>query len=193
MRLICLLTLLFSLSVAADKWGQPSLSSAISEDSTIIVRITPGNGFLHSDTEKKHAVADVYLWNGATGYDFQRTVNLVNPAAPLEVFVDNNGYIITLDNWFQTGYGQAVAIYDPLGQIVNTIEVSELFPIKADFNQLVRSVSSLHWRCRGKSAYIFGEYLYVPHILGGGIMFDYKKGIFENYKPSSSEICYGDS
>ncbi|SEA99863.1 hypothetical protein [Alkalimonas amylolytica] len=189
MRLICLMMLLVSVSAAGDKWGEPYLSSTISEDSTIIVRITPGNGFRHIEANTKHAVADVYLWNGATGYDFQRTVNLVNPAAPLEAFVDNNGYIITLDNWYQTGYGKAVVIYDPLGQIVTEIEVSELFPNKTEFNQLIKSVSSLHWRCLESKAYFLGEYFYVRHLLGGGIMFDYKQGSFRSYKPSSSETC----
>ncbi len=183
MRLICLLTLLFSLSATADKWGQPSLSSAISEDSTIIVRITPGDGFMHIDAEIKHAVADVYLWNGTTGYDFHRRVNLVNPAAPLEVFVDNNGYIITLDNWYKTGYGNAVVIYDPSGDVVKAYELTELFTDRVEFNKLSRSVSSLHWRCRGLDAELNHGYFYVPHMLGGSFRFDYKKGKYERIMP----------
>lgn len=183
MRLICLLTLLFSLTATADKWRPPSLSSTMSEDSTIIVRITPSDAFLKSDTKLKNAVANVYLWNGATGYDFYRSVNLLNPASPLEVFVDNNGYIITLDNWYQTGYGKAVVIYDQSGEVVKSYELTELFTDPAEFNKLSRSVSSLHWRCTGLDAKLNYGYFYVPHMLGGSFRFDYKKGKYDRIIP----------
>jgi len=178
------LILSFSLFATADKWPEPLLSSTVSEDSSIIVRVTPGNGFFKLESEIKNAVADVYIWNGSNGYDYSRSVILLNPAAPLDIFVDDDGYIITLDNWYETGYGKAVVIYDQSGDIVKSYELTELFPDSVEFNKLSRSVSSLHWRCRELDAEFNYGYFYVPHMLGGSFRFDYKKGKYDRIMPN---------
>ena len=39
----------------------------------------------------------------------------MNPVAPIDAFLTDRGYLATLDNWHNMGYGKVVAFYDPTG------------------------------------------------------------------------------
>lgn len=41
------------------------------------------------------------------------TVTLLNPVAPMEYFVTDGGFLMTLDNWHNMGYSKVVVIYSP--------------------------------------------------------------------------------
>ena len=72
-------------------------------------------------------------------------VDLLNPMAPVEFFVSNDGHLATLDNWHNLGYGKVVSVYDSRGELVRSYELSDLFQADElkDFSQ---SVPPIHWR-----------------------------------------------
>ena len=44
-------------------------------------------------------------------YRLAATAPLLNPVAPVDFFVTDRGFLITLDNWHNLGYGKVVAFY----------------------------------------------------------------------------------
>jgi len=184
--LLLFTSLVFSNLCIADKWGSPELISALSEDSTIVVRVIPGEGFLNHDSkssEKAFAKAQYFKWNGSNAYDIYQSITLKNPAAPIQVLVAGDGTLITIDNWYSTGFGKVVVIYAPNGELIKEYELTELFPDKNDFDNLGRTISSIQWRCLDLKPDLRYGYLYVPHILGGSLRFDLKTGTLDKIKP----------
>ncbi len=170
----------------ADKWGPPNITSAISEDSSIVVRIVPGKGFLNHDiksSDKTFAQANYFKWNGSNGYELYQSITLKNPAAPIYSFITGDGKLITIDNWYSKGTGKVVVIYSPAGEVIKAYELEDLFPLKADFDKLGRSVSSIHWQCYELQPDLHHGYLYVPHALGGSLRFDLSSGKLDKIQP----------
>lgn len=72
---------------------------------------------------------------------------LVNDVTPTDALVsDDMAYVVTLDNWFSTGYGDdVIAIYNVANGGVRALSLEKL--LGADyFAALPRSVSSIDWR-----------------------------------------------
>jgi hypothetical protein len=76
---------------------------------------------------------------------------LVNKEAPYEAILSSDGWLVTLDDWANLGYGNAVVIYDPKGKLVAAKPLDDLLP--ADVADRDRSVSSRYWRKGAK--YLF--------------------------------------
>ena len=55
------------------------------------------------------------------------TVSLVNPVAPIDVFLTDRGYLATLDNWHNMGHGRVVAFYSPAGALIRAYTLADLF------------------------------------------------------------------
>jgi hypothetical protein len=73
------------------------------------------------------------------------TAPLLNPVAPAEFLVTDNGFLMTLDNWHNIGYGKVVAFYTPEGKTIRAYALSDLFS-KSDIEAFDHSVSSIKWR-----------------------------------------------
>jgi hypothetical protein len=114
------------------------------------VRISPGKSV--GDTfgfagEKKGAYAAAQFYRRAPDRSYQLVAeaSLLNPVAPVEFFVADNGHLATLDNWHNMGYGKAVAIYDARGALIRAYELRELFEAK-ELDRFKHSTSSIWWR-----------------------------------------------
>lgn len=187
--LLLFVLITFSNLSSADKWGSPEVTSALSENSTVVVRITPGEGFLNHEpdsSEKAFAKALYFKWNGIDAYNLYQEVKLKNPASPIKVLVADDGTLVTIDNWYSTGSGKVIVIYAPNGELIKEYELAELFPNKIDFDKLGRSVSSIQWRCLELEPDLRYGYLYVPHVLGGSLRFSLKTGALDKIKPDST-------
>jgi len=166
----------------ADSWAAPQVTEVFSASRDHFVRIIPGKslgdtfGFAGS-AKGPYAAAEFYARQPDRSYRLMHSATLVNPVAPVRVFVSNDGRLATLDNWHNAGFGKVVAIYDSAGRLVKAYELAELFP-PAVVEAFPRSVSSIHWR--GEAAYVRDDQrtLYVHAANEGGFLFGLETGRF---------------
>ncbi len=166
----------------ADSWAAPQVTEVFSASRDNFVRITPGKsigdtiGFAGS-AKGPYAAAEFYARQPDRSYRLMHSATLLNPVAPVRVFVSNEGRLATIDNWHNAGFGKVVAIYDPAGRLVKAYELADLFP-PAALKALSHSVSSIHWR--GQAAYIRDDQrtLYVHAATDGGFLFGLETGRF---------------
>ena len=136
-------------NVAADDWVTPQIREVFSPDRQYFVRITPGESWGETWGFKgakigRHAQAAFFREQPDNGYRLERTIDMPNPVAPVEVFVSNNGDLITLDNWHNEGYGAVLVLYHWDGKIVKAYQLSDLFS-KKEIDSFPMSVSSIWW------------------------------------------------
>ena len=110
-------------------------------------------------------------------------VELTNVAAPILTRITDDGVLITVDNWYSTGAGEVVAIYNADGTLLKSYQLTDLFPNRKQFEELPRSVSSINWRCLELDIDINYGYLYVPHVLGGSFRFKLDSGEMDEIQP----------
>ena len=133
----------------ADSWARPVVREIFSASRDHFVRIVPGDdlgavvGFAGS-AKGKPAIAEYYRRFPDRSYRLVQSVPLLNPVAPVDAFVSNDGRLVTVDNWHNRGYGQVLAVYGADGRLVKSYALSELFP-KAAVDAFPHSVSSIHW------------------------------------------------
>jgi hypothetical protein len=73
---------------------------------------------------------------------------LPNREAPYEALVSSDGWLVTLDDWGNLGFDNALVIYDPAGKLVKAHKLDGLVP--ADVADRDRSKSSRYWRRRAQ-------------------------------------------
>ena len=135
---------------AADSWPQPQTKEVFSESREYFVRVIPGEslgdtiGFAGAK-KGRYATAEFYRRGHDRSYSLVTQVDLLNPMAPVEFFVSNDGHLATLDNWHNLGYGKVVSVYDSRGELVRSYELSDLFQAD-ELKEFSQSVSSIHWR-----------------------------------------------
>ena len=136
----------------ADQWPAPQTREVWSQSRDYFVRVIPGKsigetvGFRGAPTGA-HATAELYRRASDRSYRLAWTVSLVNPVAPIDLFLTDRGYLVTLDNWHNMGYGKIVAFYSPDGKLLRSHALDDLFSA-AEIDKLPRSVSSSHYpRC----------------------------------------------
>ena len=147
-----LVLLLFVLAVplSADQWPAARVTEVFSESREWFVRVTPGKslgdtvGFAGSP-KGPYATAEFYRRGADRGYRVVAERTLVNPIAPAVFFVTDRGYLVTLDNWHNRGYGKVVASYGPDGRPVAAYELRELFSAE-EIAAFSHSASSIAWR-----------------------------------------------
>ena len=136
-RLIFALVLVASNVTFADDWAAPQPRIASSPDTLVLVRVVPNSTY--SD-------AIFYRRNSATdSYHSYSEIQLPNRFAPVEFFVNDDGVLVTLDNWASIGYGSVISIFDPDGQIVVSYSLEDLYAAGA-IDEFPRTVSSRYWR-----------------------------------------------
>ena len=106
-----------TLAVSADDWPAPQTKEVFSASRDYFVRVIPGDsvgdtfGFA-GDKKGKYAVAEFYRRHQDRSYRLLVEAVLLNPVAPVEFFVSDDGRLVTIDNWHNLGYGKVVVIYD---------------------------------------------------------------------------------
>jgi len=114
------------------------------------VRVIPGEslgdtiGFAGAKNGR-YATDEFYRRGHDRSYSLVTQVDLLNPMAPVEFFVSNDGHLATLDNWHNLGYGKVVSLYGSRGELVRSYELSDLFQAD-ELKEFSQSVSSIHWR-----------------------------------------------
>jgi hypothetical protein len=92
-----------------------------------------------------YAAAEFYRREPDRSYRLLAEATLKNPMAPADVFVSNEGYLATVDNWHNAGYGQVITLYDRTGKPVRSYGLADLFPAD-DIKAFPRTPSSIEWR-----------------------------------------------
>jgi hypothetical protein len=168
----------------ADSWPAPAVKEVFSKSRETFVRVTPGKsvgdtvGFAGA-SKGVYAMAEFYRRRPDRSYALTNERVLVNPVAPIEFFVTDRGYLATLDNWHNMGYGKVVAFYAPEGELIRAYEISDLFS-KGEIDAFAHSVSSIWWR--KEMAYIRQDErsLYVSlDDKGGAAIFETETGAWQ--------------
>ena len=133
-----------------DDWPAPVVREVFSQSRAYFVRVVPGKSFgdtvgFSGAAKGPFATAEFYHLEKDRSYRLAATASLLNPVAPAEFLVTDNGFLITLDNWHNMGYGKVVALYTPEGNGIRSYELSDLFT-KREIEGFDHSVSSIQWR-----------------------------------------------
>jgi hypothetical protein len=136
--------------VQGDEWPAPVIREVFSPSRTYFVRVVPGKSFgdtvgFSGAAKGPFATAEFYRLEKDRSYRLSATATLLNPVAPAECFVTDKGFLITLDNWHNMGYGKVVALYTAEGKPIRSYELSDLFT-KSEIEGFGHSVSSIEWR-----------------------------------------------
>ena len=148
-RLI-LMFLCATADVRADDWPGPIVREVFSESRDWFVRVVPGtsvgNTFGFAGAAKGlYAKAEFYRRQADRSYRLVSERTLANPVAPVAFLVTDRGYLATLDNWHNMGYGKIAAFYSLKGDLVQSFELKDLFSA-AEIEKFDHSVSSIWWR-----------------------------------------------
>ena len=136
----------------ADDWPSPQTREVFSKGRDHFVRIVPGeswgdsNGFAGAP-KGPYAKATFYHRQSDGSYGLGATITLLNPVAPVDFFVTDLGYLITLDNWHNMGYGKVLALYGADGTAVKSYALNDLFS-EEEINSFEHSASSIWWHKR---------------------------------------------
>jgi len=133
-----------------DDWPAPQTREVFAPSREYFVRVIPGKGIgetigFRGAPTGPPATAELYRRASDGSYRPVWAVSLVNPVAPIDVFLTDRGYLATLDNWHNMGYGRVVAFYSPAGVLIRAYTLADLFSA-AEIDALRRSVSSIWWR-----------------------------------------------
>jgi hypothetical protein len=148
---LCVLLLVVGVAspAHADSWANPVVREIFSANRDHFVRVTPGASW--GDTmgfagapKGAFATAEYYRRHADKSYRLMQTVTLLNPVAPVDVFVSDEGRLVTVDNWHNRGYGKVLAVYDAAGRLVKAYALTDLFA-KDEIDGAQHSVSSIAW------------------------------------------------
>ncbi len=165
----------------ADDWPAPQVREVFSAARNHFVRVTPGEswgdtfGFAGSP-KGPYARAQFYQRRADGAYAPSTAVTLLNPLAPVDFFVSDDGHLAILDNWHNRGYGKVFALYAPDGALVRAYELAELFSIE-EIERFEHSESSILWHSGPSYLQTDQKSLYVTADgKGSGISFDMGTG-----------------
>jgi hypothetical protein len=162
MKFIASLFLLISFILDADSWLPPEPMAALSADASILVRIEPGVLPNRDASNQPHfATARFFRWGDQGNYQPYQQLSLRNKVSPLLIFVSNQGELITLDNWYNSGHSDLVVLYKADGSVLKSFGLSAFYT-RQQLELLLHSVSSVQWRCFKKSQYLQQRDFYLP-------------------------------
>jgi hypothetical protein len=145
-----LLLVVFRMSVAADDWPAAKVREVFSDSRDWFVRVTPGTslgelvGFAGA-LRGRRATALFFRRLADGSYRKAREITTRNPVAPVDFVVTDRGFLVTLDNWHNRGYGNAVGVYSAAGNVVASLELKDLFSAD-EIAAFQHSESSIAWR-----------------------------------------------
>jgi hypothetical protein len=179
-------------STHADDWAAPRTMNVFSKSGHYFARIVPGNsigdtfGFA-GEKKGKFAIAELFARQPDRSYRLVADVALLNPVAPVDALVSDNGYLVTFDNWHNLGYGKVAAVYGPDGKLVRAYELAELYGAKR-LAQIPHSMSSRHWRCAPLYLNPDERSAYTAEVLGGEFVLELATGAIR-YFPGQRKEC----
>jgi hypothetical protein len=180
-----------------DEWPAPQTREVFAPSREYFVRVTPGKGIgetvgFRGAPTGPPATAELYRRASDRSYRPVWTVSLVNPVAPIDVFLTDRGYLVTLDNWHNMGYGRVVAFYSPAGVLIRAYTLADLFSA-AEIDALRKSVSSIWWR--KPLAYVRPDQqtlLVTVDDAGRELLFETETGAFQYCEPrDATRRCRG--
>jgi hypothetical protein len=139
----------FAAPAHADSWAAPKVREEFSASRDHFVRVIPGKsigdtiGFAGA-AKGPYAAAEFYQRQPDRSYRLMATATLLNPVAAVDIFVSNDGHLVTVDNWHNRGYGKVLALYDAQGKPVKAYALTDLFA-KDEIDSYPQSVSSISW------------------------------------------------
>lgn len=178
--LVCVALAAVSLSARADDWAAPRTMNVFSKSGHYFARIVPGNsigdtfGFA-GEKKGKPATAELFARQPDRSYKLVADVALLNPVAPVDALVSDNGYLVTFDNWHNLGYGKVVVVYGRDGKVVRAYELAELYGAER-VAKIPHSVSSRHWRCAPLYLNPDQRSAYTAEVLGGEFVLELATG-----------------
>ncbi|HYM13849.1 MAG TPA: hypothetical protein VEU62_24130 [Bryobacterales bacterium] len=179
MRFLMLALALVALPCArADEWPAPVIREAFSHSRAYFVRVLPGKSLgdtvgFRGASKGPFATAEFYRLEKDRSYRLAATAPLLNPVAPIDFFVTDRGFLITLDNWHNMGYGKVVAFYSPEGKLIRAYALSDLFT-PSEIGGFRHSVSSIWWR-KSVGSYVRQDentFNVTVNDTGGGFVFE---------------------
>ena len=168
----------------ADKWPAPQTREVWSQSREYFVRVIPGKGIgetvgFRGAPTGPSATAELYRRASDRSYRLAWTISLVNPVAPIDLFLTDRGYLVTLDNWHNMGYGKISVFYAPDGNLVRGHALDDLFSA-AEIEALPRSASSIWWRKQTAYVRTDQQSLYVSVDDGGReLIFETETGAYQ--------------
>lgn len=146
-RILVVLPLLAVWSPAhADDWPAAQEKTYESPNHLYHARIIPGNSFgdvWGFESAPKGSYAQAVLTG--PGAPPSQTFTLLNPIAPVEAALLDDGSLLTVDNWHNAGYGAVVVLYTPQGNVQWRHELESLLPPEK-LKLVPGSASSRWWR-----------------------------------------------
>ncbi len=136
--------------LSGDSWPAATVKEVFSESREWFVRVVPGKslgdtvGFAGAP-KGPYARAEFYRRAADRSYRLTTAITLENPIAPVHFLVTDRGYLVTLDNWHNVGYGQMLVAYTSAGKRVASYALKDLFS-KDEIESFSHSTSSIHWR-----------------------------------------------
>jgi hypothetical protein len=183
-------------TVLADEWASPQVREVFCHSRHYWVRVTPGKsvgdtvGFKGAP-QGPYASAELYEQHTDRSYGLVYSITLLNPVAPVDFFVTDEGYLITLDNWHNMGYGPIVCFYSPSGKLIRSYKLQDLFS-KPEIDATRTSESSIWWR--KPTSYVRQDQRSLDVTVndwGSAFIFNVEKGDFQfcETRPGDKYIC----
>ena len=178
----------------ADEWLAPKPQHVVSTNGKYLVWIVPGESW--GDTvgfagSKKGTYARAEFYEKQTDRSFKliADVFLQNPISPVDILLNDQGYLITFDNWHNAGCGKVVAIYMPGGVLLRSYELEALYSAKR-VEEIPRTVSSRHWLSNNFGFFTTANdpKVYAYDFRGGLFLFDLPSGTFEYLEGGQDQL-----
>lgn len=165
--LLAFVLVLASREAAADSWALPSFQTAVSPSRRFSVTVDP--------TLATGSTMSVWKTSGrARKLVYRRRV--VNPTSPVAVVINDDGFVITFDNWAAMGGRQALVVYAPDGWLVTDSPSWELFR-NGEMLRAGVSVSSRYWRYREEPPRVLRDRVEVTTYWGDELSIDVASGV----------------
>ena len=138
-----------TIGLSADDWMRPEPASFHSRGMQLVAEIFPPASRQNQGT---HALCYFYeLGYPGTRWDVTPTLKwkaeLANEHMPVEAIVSQDGWLVTLNEWYGAGQAHSLVVYDPRGRLVADWSGDRLFADPA-LRKIARdrmSMSSVWW------------------------------------------------
>lgn len=162
-RIIALSVILVSSSLFADD-SEPLIPRIlVSPDTSIFVRVD-------------RAEAKYYRRDSKTdSYNMYLKVDLPSRYSPADVFVDNDGTVVLLDEWGSIGFETVVSVLDPKGKLVRSFSLEDIYTELA-ISDVPTTSSNRWWRNQQSTPRFTKEGFMVSDCFANKIFFDVADG-----------------
>lgn len=153
--------LLFLISLSrGDSWGPPDKQIAESPNSKYRLILVP------EDIIKKTSPTITLEKINQDKNEIVYKKAPVNDISPVEIYVSDSGYAVTLNDWLMSGYRHSLVIYDPKGNIIRDSQLEDIFTKEEIQDKVESSVSSRQWQYRAEGPY-FNDNTFIITTLWG--------------------------